>query len=60
MADGKTDRQIADSLFVSRRPVNAHVACILGKLGVHSRQDAVAEARQRGVLPPEQDASRYT
>jgi DNA-binding NarL/FixJ family response regulator len=60
MADGKSDRQIAEALFVSRRTVNTHVANILGQLGVHSRQDAVAQARQRGLLPHEPDASRYT
>jgi DNA-binding CsgD family transcriptional regulator len=60
LAVGKTDRQIAEELFVSRRTVNTHVASILGQLGVHSRQDAVAQARQRGVLPIQPDASRYT
>ena len=60
LADGKTDREIAETLFVSRRTVNAHVASILGQLGVHSRQDAVARARQRGLLPDQPDASRYT
>jgi DNA-binding CsgD family transcriptional regulator len=60
LAGGKTDREIAEALFVSRRTVNSHVANILGKLGVHSRQDAVAQARQRGPLPPAPDASRYT
>ena len=60
LADGRTDRQIAETLFLSRRTVNAHVASILGQLGVHSRQDAVTRARQRGFLPPDPDAARYT
>jgi ATP/maltotriose-dependent transcriptional regulator MalT len=60
LTDDKTDRQIAEALFVSRRTINAHVASILGQLEVHSRQDAVAEARQRGLLPSGPDASRYT
>ncbi len=60
VADGMTDLQIAEALFVSRRTINAHVASILGQLGVHSRQDAVAQARQRGLLPNEPDATRYT
>ena len=60
LADGKTDQEIAELLFVSRRTVNSHVASILGKLGVHSRRDAVAQARQRGLLPTEPGASRYT
>jgi predicted ATPase/DNA-binding CsgD family transcriptional regulator len=60
LADGKTDRQIAETLFVSRRTVNAHVARILGQLGVHSRQDAVARARELALLPAAADAARYT
>jgi LuxR family maltose regulon positive regulatory protein len=60
LAAGWVDREIAEALFVSRRTVNSHVASILGKLGVHSRQDAVAQARQRGLLPDQPGASRYT
>jgi predicted ATPase/DNA-binding CsgD family transcriptional regulator len=56
----RTDREIAEALFLSPRTVGSHVAAILGKLGVHSRQDAVVQARQRGLLPKEPDASRYT
>ena len=56
----RTDREIADALFLSPRTVGSHVAAILGKLGVHSRQDAVTQARQRGLLPNEPDASQYT
>ena len=55
LAEGKTDREIADALFVSRRTVNAHVASILGRLGVHSRRDAVAHARNLGLLPVTRD-----
>ena len=60
LAQGKTDREIAEVLFVSRRTVNAHVASILGKLGVHSRRDAVAHARELALLPETADLSRYT
>jgi predicted ATPase/DNA-binding CsgD family transcriptional regulator len=60
LADGKTDREIAETLFVSRRTINSHVASILGQLGVHTRQDAVIQARQRRLLPNKPDASRYT
>lgn len=60
LADGKTDREIAEILFVSRRTVSGHVARILDQLAVHSRQDAVARATERGLLPSPPDAFRYT
>jgi predicted ATPase/DNA-binding CsgD family transcriptional regulator len=60
LAKGKTDREIAETLFVSRRTVNAHVANILGQLGVHSRQEAVNRARELGLLGSPADAPRYT
>lgn len=61
LAEGKTDREIAEILFISRRTVNAHVASIFGQLGVHSRHEAVARASTLGLLhagPP--DTPRYT
>jgi DNA-binding NarL/FixJ family response regulator len=60
LAKGKTDREIAELLFVSRRTVNAHVTNILSQLGVHSRHEAVARARELALLPETADASRYT
>jgi DNA-binding NarL/FixJ family response regulator len=50
LATGLTDREIAETLFVSPRTINSHVASILGKLGVAHRRDAVALARERGWL----------
>ncbi|MEA2598865.1 MAG: hypothetical protein QOF01_5334 [Thermomicrobiales bacterium] len=60
IAEGKTDAEIAAALFVSRRTVNAHVANVLGKLKVPNRRDAVARARDLGLLPAVPDQSRYT
>ena len=57
LAGGGTDREIAATLFVSRRTVNSHVANILGKLGVHSRRDAVARARELALLPEPENRS---
>ncbi|MFN8591020.1 MAG: LuxR C-terminal-related transcriptional regulator [Thermomicrobiales bacterium] len=41
VAEGKTDRAIADMLYISRRTVSSHVANILAYFGVHSRRDTV-------------------
>ena len=60
VADGKSDREIAQILFISRRTVNGHVANILSHLNVHSRHDAVARARDLGLLRAAPIASRYT
>jgi excisionase family DNA binding protein len=45
----RTDREIADALFLSPRTVNWHVARILGKLGASSRRDAATVAIARGL-----------
>jgi DNA-binding NarL/FixJ family response regulator len=45
LARGMTDREIADALFISHRTVNAHVASILGKLGVSTRREAATLSR---------------
>jgi DNA-binding CsgD family transcriptional regulator/tetratricopeptide (TPR) repeat protein len=44
-----TNAQIADRLVLSVRTVDHHVAAVLDKLGVASRQAAVAEAAKLGI-----------
>jgi non-specific serine/threonine protein kinase len=50
LAEGWTDREIGDALFISRRTVNTHVSRILSKLDVTSRRQAVAVAKEGNLL----------
>ncbi len=50
VADGSTNREIADELNVSPKTVNRHVENIFGKLGVSSRAAAVAEGLKTGSI----------
>lgn len=50
VAAGRTDREIAGTLFLSRRTINAHVAHILAKLQVRTRHEASERARDLGLL----------
>lgn len=50
LAEQRTDREIAAQLYLSLRTVNWHVRSIIAKLGADSRRDAVAKAREYGVI----------
>ncbi|MFC5994823.1 LuxR C-terminal-related transcriptional regulator [Pseudonocardia hispaniensis] len=50
VAEGRTDRAIADELVLSEHTVHRHVANILTKLGCPSRSAAVAEALRKGLI----------
>jgi LuxR family maltose regulon positive regulatory protein len=50
VASGLTNREIAARLFLSLNTVKGHTRSIYGKLGVHSRTQAVARARAIGIL----------
>jgi DNA-binding NarL/FixJ family response regulator len=53
IAQGQSDREIAQALFISRKTASNHVTNILRKLGVRSRAAAVARAVGTAlVLPP--------
>jgi DNA-binding CsgD family transcriptional regulator len=49
LVEGKSDREIADLLFVSRHTAANHVGSILSKLGVGSRAAAAAWAVRHGL-----------
>lgn len=50
MAEGKTNQDIAEQLIVARGTIKAHAASIYRKLDAANRTEAVARARQLGIL----------
>jgi ATP/maltotriose-dependent transcriptional regulator MalT len=49
VAEGYTNRRIAERLFISESTAGVHVSNILGKLGVASRTEAAAVAARLGI-----------
>lgn len=49
VSEGRSNAEIAQSLYLSARTVDHHVASILAKLGVESRQAAAREAARLGL-----------
>jgi DNA-binding CsgD family transcriptional regulator/tetratricopeptide (TPR) repeat protein len=50
IAQGKSNREIADALFVGERTIETHVSNILSKLGYDARTQIAAWATSRGLL----------
>ena len=50
VARGRSNKQIAQELFVGEKTVKAHVSNILTKLGVHSRTQAALHAVRIGLV----------
>jgi two-component system NarL family response regulator len=50
MADGKTNKEIANVLGISERTVKTHLGHLFEKLGVTSRTEAVKIATRRGLV----------
>ena len=50
VAAGRTNRQIADALFISESTAGVHVSNILGKLGVATRTEAARAALDQGLV----------
>ncbi|HZQ37286.1 MAG TPA: LuxR C-terminal-related transcriptional regulator, partial [Dehalococcoidia bacterium] len=55
LARGLTNRQIAQTLVISDRTADAHVANIFGKLGFNTRAQVAAWAVEAGLLSPGAD-----
>jgi DNA-binding NarL/FixJ family response regulator len=50
MADGKSNKEIANELGISDRTVKTHLGHLFEKLGVTSRTEAVKVATRRGLV----------
>jgi LuxR family maltose regulon positive regulatory protein len=51
LAAGRSNQRIAHELMVALDTVKKHVTHVLGKLGAANRTEAVARARQLGLIP---------
>jgi LuxR family maltose regulon positive regulatory protein len=52
LAEGLSNAEIGQRLYISLPTVKSHTRNIYGKLDVHSRDQAVIHARALGILPP--------
>ncbi len=50
LAQGKTNREIAEELVITERTVKFHVSAIMTKLGAGNRTEAVSLAAQLGLI----------
>jgi DNA-binding NarL/FixJ family response regulator len=50
VADGRTNRQIAEALFISEKTASVHVTHIMDKLGVTRRTEAALLALRAGIV----------
>jgi len=50
VAEGRSNREIGDALFISAKTASVHVSNILAKLGVAGRGEAAAVAYRTGLL----------
>jgi DNA-binding CsgD family transcriptional regulator/tetratricopeptide (TPR) repeat protein len=51
VAEGRTNGQIANTLFISPKTASVHVSNILTKLGASTRTEAATLAHRHGLLP---------
>lgn len=53
IAEGMTNRQIAETMFLSEKTVKNYVSNLLAKLGLHRRTEAAVFAVRRAAQPPQ-------
>jgi non-specific serine/threonine protein kinase len=56
IAEGKSNREIAEVLVVNYRTIEAHVSNILSKLGLTSRAQIAVWATEKGLRKTEQQS----
>ena len=54
---GRTDQEIAEALFISKRTISDHVTNLCAKLGVRNRTEAAAFAARNGLGPVDPEPS---
>ncbi len=50
IAQGKSNQEIAEALFVSTNTIKTHISNIYSKLGVNRRTQAIAKAKSLAIL----------
>jgi DNA-binding CsgD family transcriptional regulator/tetratricopeptide (TPR) repeat protein len=50
VAEGWTNQQIADALYITRKTASVHVSNVMGKLGASNRAEAAAIAHRLGMV----------
>jgi DNA-binding CsgD family transcriptional regulator len=58
LADGRTNREIGQALFISPKTASVHVSNLLMKLGAANRTEAASRARALGLLADQGAQSR--
>lgn len=51
LADGRTNKEMAQAMFVSVNTIKSHLKSIYGKLNVNNRREAVSRARLLHLIP---------
>jgi LuxR family maltose regulon positive regulatory protein len=51
IAGGLSNQEVSQRLFITLATVKWHTSNIYGKLGVKNRTQAIAQARELGILP---------
>ena len=60
VAEGKSSKEVAEELFVSKRTVDFHLANIYEKLQVSNRVQAFRRATSLGLIPLDSQGMRPT